>query len=820
MRRRRQKIVQLGAASPDLIVVTAVRYGNEAEMAAPFDMLIVIAIADGLIVDVDHRVAIETGHRGADVIGQPWIDFVHPDDGAGATLAFTKLASSQGAHWPCRIRHADGEFELYNCRASLGQAGTAAFITASNARRAVEEHEDLWHYKRLSDLASDLFIVADMAGTIETVNEATVQVHGVAREHMVGRSLSDFIPDDAPPLLSEIISRFRQGERTIDFMIPVDHADGHRVILEGRTTFDSVMQRWYTVERDVTERVLRERELEISQRFFELSASYLVLVAANGQLLRANPAFHAFVGQTANRPIVGEPVADLIGADAAEFAALVGEVLETGQTKTIQIDASLGGEDRLLSSIIVAATDRDAVFLSCRDITDEQRLADELFEGATRDQLTRLANRNVFNDALDATLRGGFVAAIIVLDLDDFKRVNDSLGHDAGDELLTLIAQRLLQTLRPDDVVARFGGDEFVILLRGARANANALEVAERVRLALAEPFLVKQRPLSITTSVGVAIGRSTTHDATKLFREADVAAYSAKRAGRNRSRVFDSDLREVVEHEAQVESDLRRALSHRTLDIDVQGIFSIDGPLSGVEALLRLPQADGSRSEPSRFLKLAGQLGLLGALGEQVIDRAFSSMREWLFNHPTLTLSLNIGPAEVSSPSFVDMVSEYIDRNRIDPGQLVFEITESGFMEPTGREAKSLDELRKLGVRVAVDEFGAGASSLAFLRDLRIDQIKIHRDFVRTMDTNPVARAITSSVVQLASQLGIMVVAAGVFTKAQADELRLLGCQQIQGFSLHKPAPVDEFLSQPMPEIAVANVEGSSEGPWFPEPS
>lgn len=788
---------------------------NEVVGVAPLDMLIVIGATDGLVVDVDQRVLLETGYQSDDVVGRSWMDFVHPDDSAGAMDAMRQLLDNQGSRWPCRIRHADGRFALYNCQASRSETSSVAYVKARNARHTIEQNRELGHFKRLSDLASDLFIVSDVNGTIEIVNEAAALMHGIPCDDVVGRSVFDFaVEGDA--LAQHITERFLEGETTIDFETAAVAAGGRIVTLEGRTTYDAVMQRWYTVERDVTERVARERELEISQQFFELSASYLALVGADGRLLRANPSFLGLVDVDGDRSIIGEPVAELIGADEAEFAALVEGVLTTGQTATSRLEAKPKGDVRLLSSVIVAANGRAAAFFSSRDITDEQRLADELFEGATRDQLTRLANRNVFNDALDATLGAGFVAAIIVLDLDDFKRVNDSLGHDAGDELLRLIGQRLLQTLRPDDVVARFGGDEFVILLSGARASSDALDVAERVRLALAEPFLVKNRPLNITTSVGVAIGRNNTHDATKLFREADVAAYSAKRGGRNRSRVFDSDLREAVAHEAQVESDLRRALSDRALDIDVQGIFSIDGPLCGVEALLRLPQADGTRSEPSRFLKLAGQLGLLGALGEQVIDRSFSSMREWLFDHPTKTLSLNIGPAEVSSPSFVDMVSDYIDDNRIDPGQLVFEITESGFMEPDGREAKSLDQLRKLGVRVAVDEFGAGASSLAFLRDLRIDQIKIHRDFVRTMDTNPVARAITTSVVQLATQLGINVVAAGVFTKVQADELRLLGCQQIQGFSLHKPVPVDEFLSQPMPEIAVANVDGSAEGPWF----
>lgn len=784
-------------------------------MALPFDMLIVIEATNGLVLDVDHRVSVETGYDSEDVIGQPWMDFVHPEDTAGAAEAVRGLIENQGTRWPCRIRHADGEFVQYNCQASRSETSPVAFVKARNARHAIEQDSDLWHFKRLTDLAPDLFVVSDINGTIELVNEAASVMHGVSCEDLVGRSVFDFAVD-GDSLARDIIERYLQGETTIDFETPAVAAGGATVILEGRTTFDPVMDRWYTVERDVTDRASRERELEIGHRFFDLSASFLALVGADGRVLRSNPAFNRFVGATDAAELVGRPIAEMLGSDTDEFAAVLAQVLDTGETAMPRIEVHPQDDARLLATVIVAAPDRETVFVSSRDITDEQRLADELFEGATRDQLTKLANRNVFNDALDATLRAGFVAAIIVLDLDDFKRVNDSLGHDAGDELLQLIGQRLLQTLRPDDIVARFGGDEFVILLSGARASTDALEVAERVRLALAEPFLVKNRPLNITTSVGVAVGRDQTHDAMKLFREADVAAYSAKRGGRNRSRVFDADLRKVVEQEAQVEQDLRRALSHRTLDIDVQGIFSIDGPLSGVEALLRLPQADGSRSEPSSFLKIAGQLGLLGALGEQVIDRAFSSMRGWLLEHPAMTLSLNIGPTEVSSPSFVGMVSDSLERNRIDPGQLVFEITESGFMEPDGREAKSLDELRKLGVRVAVDEFGAGASSLAFLRDLRIDQIKIHRDFVRTMDTNPVARAITTSVVQLASQLGIMVVAAGVFTKAQADELRLLGCQQMQGFSLHKPVPVDEFLSQPMPEIAVANVEGSSEGPWF----
>jgi len=781
---------------------------SDPNMSLPFDMLIVVEGLTNRVVDIDHRVTIETGYPAEDIIGQEWLDFVHPDDKAASLAAVEKLIENHGSRWACRLRHANGDFVLYRCQASLSQSGATAYVKARNALRTVEHTSRLWHFKRLSDLASDLFIVSDMNGVIETVNAATAQMAGIPSEDLVGRSMFDFATDPRAAV-KQVAERFSQGETTIDFESRAIAADGEIVTLEIRTTFDPVMRRWYTIERDVTERVARERELEIGHRFFDLSASFLALIGPDGRVQRSNPAFNNFVGVSDSAQVFDRSVVELLGFDEHEFAGALAGVLATGETATVRIEANPLGDTRLLANVLVASPDRETVFLSSRDVTDEQRLADELYEGATRDQLTNLANRNVFNEALDATLMAGFVAAIIVLDLDDFKRVNDSLGHDVGDELLMLIGQRLLQTLRPDDVVARFGGDEFVILLSGARASSDALEVAERVRLALADPFLIKGRPLNITTSVGVAVGRSSTHDATKLFREADVAAYSAKRAGRNRSRVFDSDLRRVVEDQAQLENDLRRALISDAVDIDVQGIFSIDGPLCGVEALLRLPLADGTRSEPGQFLKLAAKLGLVGALGERVLGRALSSMSEWLHDNPTKILSLNIGPVEVSSPSFVATVSEHIERNRIDPGQIVFEITESGFMQPEGREAKSLDELRKLGVRVAVDDFGAGASSLAFLRDLRIDQIKIHREFVHTMDTNPVAQAITTAVIRLATELGIVVVAAGVSTKLQVDRLRELGCQQIQGFSLHKPVPVDRFLSQPSPEIGAHSFEG-----------
>lgn len=754
-----------------------------------------VGIADGVVRDVNQAAIEHTGWQLSEMSGRHWVDLVHDDDRRGAEKAILRVGAEESCRWTSRLGHADGDSTIYHCDATLSADRTVAYISASDSAVALQEQEDLWQYARLSDLAEDLFVVSDRMGRIITLNAAAERLHGLKRQECIGRPLTDFLPPEGVEILAQLPARYHNGEETIRYTIPAYDHQRREITLECVTTFDRDTQRWYTVERDMTRRVARERQLEIGQRFFDLSASQLVLLDKSGRIKRANPSFLAFAATDHGDVIGGELWRVLeTGRNSPLFDAF--ERLRSGSdSQTVVVPVGAGGQARTLLMTLTPADDGSLVFYSSRDITEEQRLAEELLERATHDQLTRLANRDVFDENLDAILHAGQAASVIMIDLDEFKRVNDTLGHDAGDQLLALVGARLENAVRTEDLVARFGGDEFVVLLQGTRAEHDAAAVAEKIRKTLSQPYNVGGRILHITTSLGVATGSPNTHTASKIFREADAAAYLAKRSGRDRSQVFDAELERTILDEQVIESELRVALDGGHIDIDVQGIFDTEGTMAGVEALVRLVSTTGARLGPERFLGVASKLRLLGRLGEMVIERSFSSMSGWLRQNPARTLSLNIDPSEIAVPGFLANFNKAMARHAIDPEQLIVEVTESSVLAPNSPASHALDRLRESGVKIAIDDFGTGASSLGYLRDLRIDELKIDRSFIDSINDNPVTEAIAGSVISLAAKLGIIVVAEGVGLPAHLDKLRELGCPLAQGFLLHKPVPVDEFL-------------------------
>lgn len=752
--------------------------------------------ASGNIIAVDRGLSVATGWAKEELVGDHWGKIVHYTDRAATVSNVSGLLESGDGRWTCRIRHADGGFTLYQCDASVDSEGQTFYVVLRDSREMARQQQDLSQYARLSDLVEDVLVVTDAQGNVITINKAGERVHGFAREEMIGRHLSDFLPDEGLEVLVEIQRRVEAGETVIDFQIPTFGADGNLVYLEGLTTFDQESNRFYTVERNITERVNRERELEIGHRFFNLSASHLALIDNEGRILRANQALHDFASFDGD--LTGEELSTVLGVGtSSRLADSLSWVARCRSDDEFTAELVVGGEERTVAITLTPSTDGNGVYYSGRDITEEQWLSAALYDRATTDQLTRLATRQVFGEQLEAVLNNGFGAGVIMLDLDDFKRINDALGHGAGDDLLRQVADRVDDVVRNADLVARFGGDEFVILLRDVRSARTALSLAERVRVALAEPFELDGRRTHITTSLGVALGSARTHDPETLMREADAAVYEAKNSGRNVARLFDEELESQIFRERRVEADLRQALDHDGVDFDVQGLFSITGPMVGLEVLVRLQNADGVRHQPAHFLDVARRLGLLAPLGEVTFSLAMQRLAPWLEADKSRTMNLNADPAEIAAPDFVRGFRTALETNNIRPAQVTLEVTESGLLEPDSRASQALEEIRSIGTRIAIDDFGAGASSLGYLRDLRVDQLKIDRAFVESMSDNPVTRAITSSVVQLAGELGIDVVAEGVAEERHLEILRDLGCPLVQGYMLHRPEPVAEFLAR-----------------------
>jgi diguanylate cyclase (GGDEF)-like protein len=421
---------------------------------------------------------------------------------------------------------------------------------------------------------------------------------------------------------------------------------------------------------------------------------------------------------------------------------------------------------------------------------------------AFHDALTGLPNRSLFTDhlrvALERTRQSDeYLFCVLFLDLDRFKNINDSLGHPCGDELLILVARRLEACIRQTDMVARFGGDEFAILLDGMQDPSDAMTVAEKVQQAISAPFKLHNHEAVTTASIGVALGANNYAEAEDVIRDADTAMYRAKEHGKARYEIFDTAMHTRAVTLLRLESDFRRALENQELCVYYQPIVSIEsGELHGFEALVRWHHPERGIVLPSDFIPLAEETGLIVPLGLSVLREACNQLWKWQ-QHSVLNryliMSVNLSGKQLMQIDLTEKVEEVLRESHLDPWHLKLEITESVVMEEPELAAITLAKLRGLGVRLSIDDFGTGYSSLSYLNRFPVDTLKIDRSFVTTMSEADENLQIVKTIVTLAGNLGMEVIAEGVETEEQLNQLKLLKCQYAQGYLFSEPLDVME---------------------------
>jgi len=426
---------------------------------------------------------------------------------------------------------------------------------------------------------------------------------------------------------------------------------------------------------------------------------------------------------------------------------------------------------------------------------------------AFHDALTGLPNRSLFSEHLRIALERArqneeYLFCVLFLDLDRFKNINDSLGHPCGDELLNLVARRLEGCIRQTDMVARFGGDEFAILVDAIENPSDAMRVAEKVQEAISAPFKLHNHEAVTTASIGVALSTSDYSEAEDMIRDADTAMYRAKDQGKARYQIFDTAMHTRAVTLLRLESDLRRALERNELCVYYQPIVSIaSGELHGFEALVRWEHPERGLIPPDQFIAVAEETGLILSLGLGVLREACWQLRKWQqrsLSDRNLTISVNLSAKQLSQCDLIEKVEEVLTESGIDPWHLKLEITESVVMENAELAAVTLARLRGLGVRLSIDDFGTGYSSLSYLNRFPVDNLKIDRSFITRLNQGDENVEIVKTIVMLAGNLGMQVIAEGVETEDQLQQLRLLKCQYGQGYLFSKPlaaADADMFL-------------------------
>ncbi len=431
-----------------------------------------------------------------------------------------------------------------------------------------------------------------------------------------------------------------------------------------------------------------------------------------------------------------------------------------------------------------------------------ERTAGQLRHQALHDALTGLPNRALVMDRIEQLLargrRAATVASALFVDLDDFKNVNDSLGHQAGDQLLVAVAARLASTLRDADTIGRMGGDEFVVLIEAGSHDAGAQLVAERLLSVMREPIELDGTsiPLMVNISIGIASGNYAT--AGELLRDADIALYQAKALGRNRYQTFDGAMKTKISRRTNLEFELRSALSNDQYRLMYQPIYNIDDlTIIGAEALLRWDRPNGATVSPDEFIPILEQTGQIGEVGRWVLQTACRQVAAWHALGDTLSISVNVSGRQLDHDSIITDIRDALDVSGLAPESLIIEVTETALMGNADATARRLRTIKSSGVRVAIDDFGTGYSSLAYLRQFPVDSLKIDRAFTSAITTSPESKALIKTLVQLGKDLGLTTLAEGVETTDEMDLLRDAHVDHAQGFLMARPLTPNDLESQ-----------------------
>jgi diguanylate cyclase (GGDEF)-like protein/PAS domain S-box-containing protein len=557
---------------------------------------------------------------------------------------------------------------------------------------------------------------------------------------------------------------------------------------------------------DVTEQFYANEQVRLAASMFEASADGILVADASNRIMTVNRALERMMGYSADELIGQTPRMLRSGRhDAGFYSEMWATLTSTGRWSGEVWDRRKSGEEFPVHLTITAVRDARGVTTHygavMRDITAQRRTEERIFQLAFHDQLTGLPNRGLFRDRLDHALvqarRTQRSLAVLFLDLDRFKNVNDSFGHDVGDALLVEFARRIRHAIRASDTVSRQGGDEFVVLLPGIEHEIDAARAAEAVIHAVSAPFEANGREITITSSIGVAVYPSNGTDADTLLRNADAAMYAAKAAGRNCYRFFTEDLNRRALERLSLENDLRRAIERHELVLYFQPQIDLtDGHMIGAEALVRWSHPTLGLLGPDRFIPIAEETRLIVDIDAWVMRESCVTMQRWRNAAvPVHTLAVNASAEQLRHNAFRDLIATCLHDHAIDPRDIELEFTETILIEDQDVVLARLADIRSLGVSIAIDDFGTGYSSLSYLPRFAARRIKLASSFVRGIEKNPQTLAVAASMIDLAHRLGMKVVAEGVESAGELRVLKDLGCDAAQGFYLARPMPEDDLV-------------------------
>jgi diguanylate cyclase (GGDEF)-like protein/PAS domain S-box-containing protein len=688
------------------------------------------------------------------------------------------------------------------------------------AQTALEESRD--RYLDLFEFAPIGYFTLTSTGLIEAVNLTGANLLGVDRKRLLNRRFDHYVAPEECDLWHQRLMRMHLHRGKQNCELTLLRADGSRFNVNMDCRFHASINQPPIVRiaiSDITEHKLAEEELRIAAIAFEAQEGMLV-TNADGIIVRVNQAFTRMTGYSAEEA-VGQSLALLKSERHDEsFYKNLWSILQEkghwqGEVWNRRKDGKIYAEWMTISAVHSPEGDAAHYVGMLTDITQNGEAEAEIHRLAYYDPLTKLPNRRLLmdrlNQALAASKRSDRYGAVLFLDLDHFKSLNDTLGHDFGDLLLIEVANRLHGAVREGDTISRLGGDEFVVVLENLSVNPEEAavqteQVSEKVRESLAEPYTLVDHEFHGTSSIGIVLFHNHDETVETLLKQADLALYQAKANGRNCLRFFDPTMQTTLNERSALEADLRLALKLGQLQLYYQAQINQDGQIIGAEVLLRWQHPERGLIIPETFLQLAEETGLILPIGRWVLKNACDQLKTWSTDLATrnLNLSVNISARQFRQSNFVKEVQQFLAESGADPRRLKFDLTERLVVDNVPDTISKMLELKAIGIGFSMDDFGTGYSSLADLKNLPLEQLKIDRCFINELTSDPNDAAIVRTIITMGHALGLKVLAEGVETQEQLSYLKHYACGTYQGNMFSQPVPLDVF-EQALTEKALA---------------
>ncbi|MBK9521092.1 MAG: EAL domain-containing protein [Rhodocyclaceae bacterium] len=688
---------------------------------------------------------------------------------------------------------------------------------ASELGQASEEHaKTRIKLQATLDTITDLFFEVGIDGRYHDIYSRWPDLLSMPAEHYQGKTISETLPGDVAKLWNEALDEANEQGVSTGKQYQLSLPQGNRwfeLSVSRKTTQQSEESRFIVLAHDITIRKMAEEGLRKREVFFRLISEnvgdYIAVVNLEGKYVYTSPAFDRFVSRTEG--LRGSDAFSWVHADdqqaVREAFALTVSSGNNCEMEYRHVDANGNIYPMECHAAVIRNSqgETENVVLVSRDISERKAKDREIESLAFYDSLTNLPNRRLLLDRLRQALarlaRSGSNGALMFIDLDNFKGLNDTLGHAIGDILLQQVGARLLLCVRENDTVARLGGDEFVVMLEDLdrdqiEAASKAELIAEKILDALNKPYQLGEYEHTSTPSIGVTLFGKQSEDMDELLKRADLAMYQAKAAGRNAIRFFDADMRARVLAQIALEAEVRDGLGKWEFILHYQAQIGIDGKISGAEALMRWQHPKRGLIYPQDFIPLAEESGLILPLGQSIMESACRQLADWATVPllAPLSLAVNVSARQFLAANFVGQVLHALEQTGANPQRLKLELTESLFVSNVDEVIAKMTTLRARGVSFSLDDFGTGYSSLSYLKRLPLDQLKIDQSFVRDLLTDANDVAIARTIVGLAESLNLTVIAEGVETEGQRQILAQQGCFAYQGYLFSEPLPVDQF--------------------------